>query len=137
MHKVDVLIIEDNEEIRALLRELLEGEGLVVRTAAHGAEGLERLQAANETPRLILLDLMMPVMDGWEFLKSIRTAESPLDQVPVVLISAIGPEAVETTAYPVLPKPFDIDRLLTFTARYCCDELRQPREGPAATGSVK
>jgi CheY-like chemotaxis protein len=78
----DVLVVEDDYATRRLLRRYLQRDGWTVRTAADGQEALEEMQ--QQSPGLVLLDLMMPVMDGLEFLSHLR-AESRWDDVPVVV----------------------------------------------------
>ncbi len=79
------LVVEDDPDTRSLLTRLLEREGWRVREAEHGRAGLDRLE--EELPDLILLDLMMPVMDGFEFLRTLRTREG-WREVPVVVVTA-------------------------------------------------
>ena len=81
----DVLVVEDDYATRRLLRRYLQRDGWTVRTAAHGREALEEMRQAS--PGLVLLDLMMPVMDGLEFLGHLR-AEARWDDVPVVVTTA-------------------------------------------------
>src|SRR5574340_1100683 len=83
----EVLLVEDDAAIRDALRELLEAEGFVVQGAANGREALARLRAGGHRPRLILLDLMMPVMDGWEFRQAQR-GDPALARIPVVVLTA-------------------------------------------------
>jgi CheY-like chemotaxis protein len=80
-----VMVVEDDETTRTMLRRLLVGEGCIVSEAANGRLALERL--ADGKPGLILLDLMMPEMDGFEFLTEIRGMEAYAD-IPVVVITA-------------------------------------------------
>jgi len=82
-----IVVIEDDEDLRETLRELLEMEGFQVSTACNGLEGL-RLIERSSRPCLILLDLMMPVMDGWEFLDTLRQNAAQLAQAPVAVVSA-------------------------------------------------
>ncbi len=81
----DILVVEDDYATRRLLRRYLQRDGWTVRTAAHGREALEEMQ--QRSPGLVLLDLMMPVMDGLEFLGHLR-AEARWDDVPVVVTTA-------------------------------------------------
>src|SRR5262245_35120462 len=81
-----VLIVEDDEDVRAALAAFLEGEGHSVTEAAHGADALTRLQEPNEIC-LIVLDLWMPVMDGWQF-RAAQKKDPALAAVPVVVITA-------------------------------------------------
>jgi CheY-like chemotaxis protein len=112
-----ILLVEDDHAIRETIAELLEEEGYGVTCAANGAEALELL-SAPEVPSLILLDLMMPVMTGWELREALR--EDPrLASIPVVVISASRSsetaDGIEAAAY--LAKPFDALRLLDTVGR--------------------
>jgi len=80
----DVLILEDNDENRSFLRMLFEGEGYGVATAANGADGLKWL-TQHPPPSVILLDLNMPIMNGWEFCAALN---GPLAEIPLVVLSA-------------------------------------------------
>jgi DNA-binding response OmpR family regulator len=106
-----VLIVEDDPAIRSILSQTLADEGYDVRTASDGRGALAQIAASP--PGLIVLDLMMPVMDGFQFLRSLpaATAVPP----PVLVLSAIYPQhasLAEITQYDFLPKPFDLDDLL-------------------------
>lgn len=112
-----ILVIEDDRDIRESLRELLESEGYRVKSAAHGREGIELLTQGMR-PTLILLDLSMPVMDGWEFMQFIQSSPSMAD-IPVVVISASGQAKmalVQASAY--LHKPLNVDRFLELVESY-------------------
>jgi CheY-like chemotaxis protein len=84
----DVLVVDDSEGIRDSLAELLQDEGYVVETAANGIVALERLRSGLR-PRAILLDLIMPGMNGWEF-RFAQLAEPALKAIPVVVMTASG-----------------------------------------------
>ncbi len=105
-----VLAVEDDADLREFYREILSDEGHEVRLASHGLEGLHHLDWA---PDLILLDLMLPVMDGYEFLRRLRSSPRAA-HVPVLVLSAAIPPRGETVrgAQAVLRKPFDFERLL-------------------------
>ena len=105
-----VLAIEDDSELREFYGTILKEEGHQVRLARNGLEGLHHLDWA---PDLILLDLMMPVMDGYEFLRRLRLSPQGA-RVPVLVLSAAMPPGGSTLAgaQAVLRKPFDFDRLL-------------------------
>lgn len=108
--QTSVLTVEDDVRIQRLISGVLESEGYDVLTAADGEEALAVLE--DEEPSVILLDLMMPGVDGWEFLRRLRTRGVT---TPVVLISAIRDLATEARrigATDHLPKPFDVDDLL-------------------------
>src|SRR6478752_5831532 len=83
-----VLVVDDDLDIRETLRDVAEAEGFAVDTASDGREAMERLNK-GPAPHLVLLDLMMPVMSGWEVLRAMR-ADRILQAVPVVVISAVG-----------------------------------------------
>lgn len=112
-----ILLIEDERDQRVLLRELLEHEGFRVRTASNGLEGLELLAALEPPPALILLDLLMPVMNGWSFLEAVQE-RGLLDRVAVVVTTAMTGQSVPL-ASGSLGKPIDISKLLAFARRYC------------------
>lgn len=106
----DVLIIEDTPEVRQLLSEVLAAKGYTVWQAENGLQGLETLRQLGR-PCLVLLDLVMPVMDGWEFQRQLR-ADPQLRGTRVIVVSGSGehqslPEQVEA----FLPKPVDLPRL--------------------------
>lgn len=116
----NILIVEDDDDIREALTQILELEGYVVREAVNGREALD-MSAKGPTPDLILLDLMMPVMDGWQF-RAEQLKDPVLAKVPVVVISAdAGVHEKVTTfgAASVLPKPISLDRLLRAVESLC------------------
>ena len=113
-----MLIIEDDPDLRDALHELLAGEGYEVSTAAEGQEGLARL-GAPPRPCLVLLDLMLPNMDGFEF--RVRQLEDPeLAPIPVIVLSGGGDVEQKVARLGVaaaLTKPLDFERLLECVAR--------------------
>ncbi len=107
-----ILIVEDDISIRELLEELLISESYEVVTAAHGAEALEVLKG-QELPHLILMDLMMPVLDGYGLRKELLK-DSNWSSIPVVAMSAEASAAEKIKGYGVaafLSKPVDIDTI--------------------------
>lgn len=115
-----ILVIEDEAVIRDTMALILEMEGYQVAAAANGREALEYLHRA-ERPSLILLDLMMPVMDGWQFRREQRL-DPRLAAIPVVIVSAAGgvaEKAADLGADGFLQKPVDVDELLTTIHRHC------------------
>ena len=116
--EVAILIVDDESAVREILEDVLAEEGFVVYSAANGAQALEIL-AKCKLPSLILLDVMMPVMDGVEFLKELRASEK-LKRIPVLVTSATGqkPQAVEG----FLPKPISLASLLEAVHRYARPE---------------
>lgn len=116
-----ILIIEDDQAIREALVDLFESEGYQVERAVNGQEGIERLTSAQSLPCVILLDLMMPIKDGFAFRK--EQLENPkLSNVPVVVMSADGhvhEKKQRLQAKDYLHKPVDIDVYLDVVKRYC------------------
>lgn len=112
-----ILLVEDDVAIRETVSECLSSEGYRVDAAEHGADALARL-AGGERPALVVLDLVMPVMNGAELVERVR-AEPRLAGLPMLLmtaaISSRGPSlpAVDAT----LVKPFDLDELLSVVGR--------------------
>ncbi|WP_162823879.1 response regulator [Lysobacter sp. TY2-98] len=117
-----ILIVEDNPDIRDTFRTLFELEGFDVQLAANGEDALASLARSDEAPCLILLDLSMPVMDGWEFLDVLRSREQGAE-IPVTVLSANVDANVSRdlrTRYGcrVLPKPASVDTLLDVVRSY-------------------
>jgi len=104
-----LLIVDDEVAILEALTDILSVEGYEVATAANGAEGLKR--AGEERPDLILLDLMMPVMDGQEMLRRLKESQD-LRTIPVVVMSAGRVSKSELQGSRFLAKPFELDDLL-------------------------
>ena len=124
-----VLVVDDDPDILDAICDILGGEGYRVARAKHGREALERVD--EERPAVILLDLMMPVMDGLAFAHALR--EDRRDGTPIVVISADGnpQKAAMAGAQGFLAKPFDIDALLAEVAAMATDPGR--RESPVST----
>jgi CheY-like chemotaxis protein len=115
-----VLVVEDDEDIRDAMIGILESKGYTVSAATHGAEALAQLQAGR-TPCIILLDLMMPVMDGWTFCAE-REKDPALVAIPVVVVSAVSrldPRTAALRAVDHVAKPVDVSKLLATVERYC------------------
>jgi CheY-like chemotaxis protein len=92
-------------------------EGYTVTAFANGQLALDALRA-GQRPGIILLDLMMPVMDGWEFRRA-QLADPALDEIPVVLITAVGTQRIRSEEFSqVLRKPLRLDRVLDAVARF-------------------
>ena len=113
-----VLVVDDDPAIRDFLSLALEDEGYSVQTATNGQEALDKVR--RDPPDAILLDLMMPTMDGWCFLTARRTLSARC-QVPVLVMSAAGGShmARELGAGGFLAKPFDLDAMLGKVAALC------------------
>jgi CheY-like chemotaxis protein len=118
MSHCPVLIVEDDEDLREMMAQLLMLEGFDAATVSNGREALDYLQTAAK-PDVILLDLMMPVMDGWEFRRQ-QQADPDLAPVPVIVLSALDQaRAANVDAIAFLKKPLDFDRLLDLVRTYC------------------
>jgi len=116
-----VLIIDDNMDSQTLIRHYAEETGCRAMICGSGAEGLEL--ARRHEPDLILLDLMMPDMDGWEVLRRLKT-EPPLASIPVAIVSIVGTENESrlTEAAAVLDKPFERAELFATLNRLLAEE---------------
>jgi CheY-like chemotaxis protein len=109
-----ILLVEDEEESRESLRELLEIEGYEVETAVNGREALDKLDSLE--PCIILLDLFMPVMDGWQVLDQLRS-DGRLGRLKVLVTTSAA--ANTPTDVPVLVKPLDFEKLLRALDSFC------------------
>ncbi len=115
-----LLLVEDDPGIREALRELLTEEGYQVVTASNGREALDLL-SPDAPPCVILLDLMMPVMDGWDFAHHLH-ADGRYAGIPVVLVSGAGDLDVHVQALGAVagcPKPPDVPQFLAIVAEHC------------------
>src|SRR4051812_28977958 len=116
-----VLVVEDDAELREILVEMLEDHGYRATAAANGLEALQRLRGDGIRPCLILLDLMMPVMDGSMFWRE-KQRDPALAGIPVVVVSAYRDsfeDADLTGVKQFLTKPFDLRRLLSVVGEEC------------------
>ena len=111
-----VLIVEDHCKTRDLLKELVEREGRAVVTAGDGRDALECARRIPP-PSVILLDLSMPRMNGWEFLQR-KTADPTIAGIPTIVLSASS-GGVPAGAMNLLAKPVDAQRLLALIDQYC------------------
>jgi CheY-like chemotaxis protein len=128
-HGGTVLVVEDDLDIREVMRMVLEASGYQVLEAGDGAEAL--VVARAHRPRLILLDLMMPGMDGFQFRES-QLRDPAIATIPVVIVSgggAVPQKAAELGAAGYLVKPTDLQRLLAVMQELC-------RAGDAARPQV-
>jgi CheY-like chemotaxis protein len=113
-----ILVVDDDPDILEALSEILEAEGFEIRRARNGKEALERLEP--DPPQLILLDLMMPVMDGWEFAQRMRQKPAAISSIPLIVLSAdrnVGSKALDIGAVGHLAKPFELNDLLEMVRR--------------------
>ena len=115
-----VLVVEDNTEVRQALVALLEAEGYHVAEAVDGVSALRLLRTAAVQPCLIVLDLMMPRMSGWDF-RMEQSSDLRLAGIPVVVVSAdpLASQAERMGAAAVLSKPADPEQFLELIGRHC------------------
>ncbi len=113
-----ILVVEDDTSIRELLMELLESEGYRVASAVNGLEGIRYLQG-NDSPDLILIDLMMPVMDGYAF-RTEQLKHAAWSKIPTVVMSAEANAKEKMKSFQVsafLSKPVDLETILKTVSR--------------------
>ncbi len=135
-----ILVVEDDPLVRQALTELIEEAGYTVAQVADGVQALSYLKECAQLPSLILLDLMMPRMNGFEF--RLRQQSNPyLMRIPVVALSAYAyrqSQQLPLNVTALLPKPVDVDHLFQLIATYCSveQEVAQvrlaPRDNPAS-----
>lgn len=120
MYPMRILVVEDDEEMSETLCEALADQGFDPVAASNGEEALERLRGSTRPPSMILLDLMMPVLDGRGF-RSAQLAEPALSQIPVIVLTA-QPDAeqvcAEMSVAAWLRKPVRLDPLLSLIRRH-------------------
>ena len=119
----NVLVVDDDVAIREMLAMTLEDEGYTVASAGNGLEALNQLRAQPDSACLILLDLNMPIMTGWEF-RTLQQQDPILAAIPVVVVSADRSVQHNTSVLDVvdyLTKPIDFNQLITLVDRFCND----------------
>jgi DNA-binding response OmpR family regulator len=114
-----VLIVEDQPDLREMMAQMLTLEGFDAVTATDGIDALGKLQGAGPPPNLILLDMMMPRMDGWTFVEN-QTRNPAIAAIPVVVLSAVPRDHLRgVRAAAVLQKPLNFDNLLATIRTHC------------------
>lgn len=119
-----ILIVDDDPDIREALTMILEDDGYQVVSAVNGRMALDILQQSRRLPQLILLDLMMPIMDGWELHAALKE-DAALSAIPVVMLSAdstVNFKARGQGAAGYLAKPVDLAVLLDTVSKHCRPE---------------
>src|ERR1700693_5143107 len=115
-----ILIVEDDADLREALSEVLRDEGYAVTSAADGQDALDRLRR-EPRPSVILLDLTMPVMNGWQF-RAEQRQDPDLSEIPVVVLSAgehLAEQMQPLEIEAFVRKPIDLGHLLRKIERYC------------------
>ncbi len=116
---VSVLVVDDETDIREAVSEVLSEEGFEVAGASDGCEALKKARALH--PSVVLLDLMMPRMNGWEFFAACR-GDPELAAIPVIVLSALGRvSGLDAAGY--IQKPFDLEQLVTAVRRYAAQPV--------------
>jgi CheY-like chemotaxis protein len=110
-----ILVVDDDADIRDTVAELLRGEGYVARTAVDGRDALRTLAVMDGPPCLVLLDMMMPVMDGWEFLQHVAKDSRPLRVVALTASGVAKPEGVEQ----IIRKPTSFEAIVDLVRAFC------------------
>jgi CheY-like chemotaxis protein len=124
----DVLVVDDDPDMVAIMRIMLDDSGYQVRCARNGKEALESV--AEKMPAVVLLDMLMPVMDGWQCARELRARYGR--RVPIVVVTAAehaGARAEQVGGDDVLAKPFEMAELLRIVARYA------PRNGSGSAST--
>ena len=118
-----VLIVEDDVDAREVMQMVLESAGYAVTTASNGLEGVGRLHL-QPRPDVIVCDLMMPVMNGWDFCAA-KSRDPEVASIPVVIVSAVAKVASRQPSPGdiTLAKPLDIDRFLAAIEQCCSGAL--------------
>jgi CheY-like chemotaxis protein len=109
-------VVDDDEDVRSVLKAALTDEGYEVTTAADGAEAIDSVR--DRRPDVILLDLMMPRVSGWGFTE--RYAREPGPHAPIIVLTAVASQVVrmpEQGIARIVPKPFSVDALLRHVER--------------------
>jgi CheY-like chemotaxis protein len=117
MRESTVLIVEDDDAIREIIHQSLEFEGYQTLLASNGSEALNILCEGKKVC-LILLDMMMPLMNGWEFLKEYQNKES-IRHIPVIILTAFNIEKKDLPVVAILKKPIDLENLCQQVEQYC------------------
>lgn len=112
-----ILVVEDDDDIRNAIVDLLETEGYCTESAVNGKDALDKLQQIHR-PCLVLLDMMMPIMNGRQFLDEVMK-DSALAPIPVLIVSAVADKTNTEGSVGFLKKPIDIDVVLDVVSQYC------------------
>jgi DNA-binding response OmpR family regulator len=131
-----ILIVDDDPAIRDVVSDILEMSDYCVKTASNGAEALDTIRV--DRPAAVLLDLMMPIMDGWEFLREYK-GQAAVAPVPVVIMSAAqdaSQVAGQLGAQAFLAKPFEIETILAIVGRVAT-QASHPSGGAAKAAWLK
>ncbi len=112
-----ILVVEDDDDIRNAIVDLLETEGYSTQSAVNGKDALDKLSVIPK-PCLVLLDMMMPIMNGREFLDTVMK-DSHLAPIPILIVSAVADKTNTEGSVGFLKKPIDIEVVLNVVSQYC------------------
>lgn len=114
-----ILLIEDDIDISEAVETILKEEGYQIKCAFNGKEALEYLKNTEKTPSLILLDIMMPYMNGYEF-REVQLSDPRIKNIPTIILSAAGKheETANLSFHETLKKPLDLETLLDVVKRH-------------------
>jgi CheY-like chemotaxis protein len=114
-----ILVVDDDAAVRDTIVDVLEDAHYPVRVAGDGQEALNILRREDGRPCLVLLDLMMPGMNGWDFARE-HSADPALADIPICVVSAVGPtQPIPETAVAVVRKPLHLKQLLEVVRQHC------------------
>jgi CheY-like chemotaxis protein len=113
-----LLIVEDDEAIRQMMQDVLEIEGYEILSAADGGEGIKLLNSSSETPCVIILDMMMPNVNGWQFLDEQRV-NPKFSGIPVIVCSAYTESAKAVRPSAFVEKPVQLPKLTQAVKAFC------------------
>jgi len=111
-----VLLVEDDDELRDIVGDILEASGYEVIPGGNGKQAIDYLESCGEYPSVIVLDLMMPILSGWECLRAIKQ-DDRLSLIPVIVVTAVDRDRPSGAAA-ILKKPFSVDDLLRAVALF-------------------
>ena len=120
-----ILVVDDDKDIRSSVKTILEAEAYDVVIAENGREALDLFRDPTFRPAVMLLDLMMPVMNGWQVLDHIAR-DRRLQKIPIILMSAFFGERFVGDPYTMLIKPFALDRMLDLVEHHCRTPVDEP-----------
>lgn len=126
-----ILVVEDDDDIRNAIVDLLETEGYSTEAAINGKDALDKLNLIPK-PCLVLLDMMMPIMNGRQFLDKVMK-DSTLAPIPVLIVSAVADKTNTEGSVGFLKKPIDIDVVLDVVSQYC----NVPSISPSSTSDFE
>lgn len=123
-----VLVVDDDDGCRGMLASVLEAEGYLVTTAANGLDAIRAIDLMVEPPDAIVLDLMMPIMNGWEFIAALQ--ERPVVKaIPILVTSASHDPRLDGIEAGFLRKPVELDEFLSRVAASVADRERESMTG--------